>query len=70
RESNYFHAINVAVSMGLCPSIIGMIFGFFSAQMVTMIIVAANLVRGVYVMNKICPPPTASGAKPVYQARD
>ena len=70
RESNYFHAINVAVSMGLCPSIIGMIFGFFSAQMVTMIIVAANLVRGVYVMNKICPPPTASGSKPVYQARD
>ena len=72
RESNYWHAINTSVSMGLCPSILSMAFGFFASQFTTMILIAANLMRAVFIMNKICPPAMASGNsnKPVYQARD
>lgn len=71
RDSNYWHAINTAVSMSLCPSLIAMVIGFMSSNYTTMVIVAANLIRAIFSMNKISPPSNdqAASSKPVYQAR-
>ncbi len=69
RESNYFHAINTAVNMSLTPALLSMIFGFFASNYSMMIIIGANLIRAVFIMNRICPPTTTDTSKPVYQAR-
>ncbi len=69
RESNYFHAINTSVNMSLTPALLSMIFGFFASNYSMMIIIGANLIRAVFIMNRICPPTTADTSKPVYQAR-
>ena len=70
RDSNFFHAINISVGMSVTPSLLGLIFGFFMSDYAIMFIIAAHLIRAVYVMNKICPPQYADSSKPVYQARD
>ncbi len=69
RESNYFHAINTSVNMSITPALLSMIFGFFASNYSMMIIIGANLIRAVFIMNRICPPTTADTSKPVYQAR-
>lgn len=69
RDSNFWHAINTAVGMGVTPSLLAMIFGFFMSSYMMMILIAANLIRAVFVMNRICPPAVQDTSKPVYQAR-
>lgn len=71
RDSNYWNCLNEAIYFSLTPSLIGMIFGFFNAQMVNVIIIGANLMRVVFSMNRICPPPMDNGGgnKPLYEAR-
>ena len=72
RDANYFHTLNEACYLALTPSLIAMIVGFFNAQYVFVILVGAVLMRTVFSMSKICPPPTDSGNgsnKPLYQAR-
>lgn len=70
RDSNYFHAINTSTNMALTPALLGMIFGFINSNYTLLAIVGANLIRAVFVMNRICPPQQAESNKPVYQARD
>ena len=58
--------------MMLTPSLIGMIFGFFSSQYVMVALIGAILFRTVFARSKICPPPMDNGNggnKPLYQAR-
>ena len=69
RDSNFFHAINTAVNMSITPALLSMIFGFFTSNYSMMAIIGCNLIRAVFVMNRICPPQTADTSKPVYQAR-
>lgn len=72
RDVNYFHALNEACYLSFTPALITMIVGFFSAKYVYMILVGAVLMRTVFSMSKICPPPTDDGNgsnKPLYQAR-
>ena len=71
RESNYWHAINTSVGMSLCCSLLAMAMGFLNPSYSMMIIIGANLIRAVFVMNKIAPPMGTNGGeqKAVYQAR-
>lgn len=69
RDSNFFHAINTAVNMSITPALLSMLFGFFTSNYSMMAIIGCNLIRAVFVMNRICPPQTADTSKPVYQAR-
>ncbi len=69
RDSNFWHAINTAIGMGVTPSLLAMIFGFFMSSYMMMILIAANLIRAVFIMNRICPPAVQDTSKPVYQAR-
>lgn len=69
RDSNFFHAINTAVSMSITPALLSMLFGFFTSNYSMMAIIGCNLIRAVFIMNRICPPQTADTSKPVYQAR-
>lgn len=71
RQSNYWNAINTSVGMSLCCSLLAMIMGFMNPSYCMMIVIGANLIRAVFVMNKICPPVGGNGneQKVVYQAR-
>lgn len=73
RDVNYFNCLNEAIYMMLCPSIIAMVFSFFNTSMTYVILAGALLMRVIFSMNKICPPPMDNGqggSKPLYQARD
>lgn len=71
-STNVWNAIAEACYMMLTPSLIGMIFGFFSSQYVMVALIGCILFRTVFARNKICPPPMDNGNggnKPLYQAR-
>ena len=71
RDSNYFNALNISTYMALTPSIIAMVLTFFNPSFTMMALIGANLIRAVFVMNKICPPQNQDSgrSKPLYQAR-
>lgn len=71
-STNFWNAIAEGCYMMLTPSLIGMIFGFFSSQYVMVALIGAILFRTVFARSKICPPPMDNGNggnKPLYQAR-
>lgn len=71
RDGTFFQALMVETHMAVTPSIISMVLTFMMPQFSMVALIGANLMRFVFAMNKICPPPVGpqNSNRPLYQAR-
>ena len=68
RETNYWEAIKIAVTLSFTPALLSMIVGFMSFEYGVGALVLCILFRVIWMNNKICPPAPTDN-KPLYQAR-
>lgn len=68
RETNYWEAIKISVTLCFTPALLSMIVGFMSFEYGVGALVLCILFRVIWMNNKICPPAPTDN-KPLYQAR-
>lgn len=68
RETNYWEALKISVTLAFTPAVIAMAVGFMSFEYGIGGLVLCVLFRVIWMNGKICPP-TKTDDKPLYQAR-
>jgi hypothetical protein len=68
RDTNYWECVKESMTLSFSPCVIAMIVGFLNTTYGLIAVIGCVLLRVVWMINRICPPPTQDD-KPLYQAR-